>query len=401
VLAPTVRARLGLSLQQLGWCFQVMASVGAVVEVSAGLAIDHVRRRPLLVVGAAAWSAAMLLAAGADGFGWLLAACALAGVAYGPLANTADVVLVETHPDEVERVASRSTALDTVGALLAPVSVAVAGAVGVDGRTLLVGAGLGAVSYAALLARTAFPAPGPRGEGARLWDDAVVGVRAVLGDRRARWNIVALLLVEALDPVEVLEPVWLHDTVGASQTLVAVHVAVGSVAGLLALVLLDRWLDRHDAAPVLLGAVVASLVLHPLWVLVPGVGAKLGLVALRDAAAAPLWPLVHARALTTVPGRAGAVTAVAALLGLAPLHAAAAWLAQQIGLTGSLLGLRFAATSGLLVLLLREPVRPPRRVRAPRRRARRSAGGGAVPSLPRRGSARRRRRARRSGRGRW
>lgn len=354
VLMPTLRARLGLTVGQVGWCFQAMSSVGALVEPTSGVAIDLVRRRPLLVGGATAWAAALLLAAGADSFGWLVAAFALVGLAYGPLANTADVVLVEAHPEAVERIASRSTALDTVGALLAPVAIAVAGAVGVDTRLLLVVAGLGALGYAWLLAGSILPAPATRAEGVRARTEVTAGLRAVLADRSARTWIGALLLVELFDPLEVFEPVWLGDVVGVSQSLVAVHVTTGTVASLLALLAVDRWLEGHDGRGLLVAASIASLVVFPVWLLVPGFVAKLVLVVLRDAATAPLWPIVHARALAAVPGRAGAVTAVTALIGVLPIHAAFGWVAQRVGLTGSMLWLHVAATTGLIALVRRD-----------------------------------------------
>lgn len=361
VLMPSLRARMGLSLQQVGWCFQVLASAGVVVEPLAGAAIDVVRRRPLLLAGAAGWAAALLLAAGAQSFAWLLGAFAIAGAASGPLANTADVVLVEGHPHDVERITSRSTALDTVGALLAPTAVVAAGWAAVDGRVVLAVTGAGVLGYALLLAGVTLPAPPARPDGTASLTLVAGNLRAVVADRQARLWIGALLLIEVLDVPEVFEPVWLRDVLGVPQSLVAAHVAAGLGAGLVALVVLDRWLARHDARPVLLAASLATLVLYPLWLLVPGYAATVALVVLRDAAMAPLWPILHARALAAVPGRAGAVSAVTALIGILPLHAGFGWLAQRAGLTTSMLGLHVVATLGLLVLCRRTTRRRPGR----------------------------------------
>jgi hypothetical protein len=143
--------------------------------------------------------------------------------------------------------------------------------------------------------------------------------------------------------------------VGASQGLVAVHVAIGFLATLSATVLLDRWLASHDARPVLVGAGVASLVLYPAWLLAPGLAAKLVLVVPRNAAVAPLWPILRSRALTSLPGRGGTVTAVVSLLGLLPLHAAVGWLATRVGLTRALLLLAVGALAGLLAVIRRQP----------------------------------------------
>jgi MFS family permease len=355
VLMPTLSGRLGLSVQQVGWCFQALSSVGAVTDPLAGLAIDHLRRRPLLVWGAAGWAAALLLAAGAGGFGWLLAGFALAGAASGPLAHTADVVVLEAHPATVDRVSSRSTWLDTLGALAAPSAVAIASWLGVDGRILLAGTALGVAGYAVLLAGTVVPPPVRGLDGSHAVLQVIDGARDLLGDRHARRWVGALVLFEVLEPVEAFEPMWLASEVGASQGLVAVHVAVGFLATLIVTVLLDRWLARHDARPVLVGAGVASLLLYPAWLLIPGIGAKLALVVPRNAALAPLWPILRSRALTSLPGRGGTVTAVVSLLGLLPLHVAVGWLATRIGLTDSLLLVAVSALAGLLIAIRRLP----------------------------------------------
>jgi MFS transporter, FSR family, fosmidomycin resistance protein len=352
VLMPALRARLGLSVTQVGWLWQVLFSTAAVVEPVAGAAIDVVRRRPLLVWGAVGWSAALLLAAGAPAYGWLLAAFALVGVASGPLAHTADVVLVEGHPDAVERIAGRSTLLDSVGALLAPVGVAAAGWWGADDRLLLVTAGAAIGLYAALLATSVYPPPRPTLEGFSPLSQVRANVREVLRDRLARLWLAALLVQEVLGLSELFEPVWLRDVVGASQPLVAVHVAVGMGATLVALLALDRLLARFGSLPVLVAACVGTALLYPAWLLAPGVALKLILVVPRNAVMAPLWPILRARSLAAIPGAGGTTSALYSLLGLVPLQAAFGWAASRVGLTPTMGTVHLAAT-GVLVFLVR------------------------------------------------
>lgn len=350
VLMPTLRARLGLSVQQVAWCLQALFSVAAIVEPVSGTSVDLVRRRPLLVWGAAGWAAALLLAAGAPTFGWLLAACALIGAASGPLAHTADVVLVEAHPGAVERIAGRSTAIDTVGALLAPASVAVAGVLSVDEQWLLVGAGVAALVYAMLLASTQLPAPSGNAEPGRALRRVLRNVGEVVAHRRARPWLAALLLHELLDLPELFEPIWLRDVVGVSQSLVAVHVTVGMVATFVSLLLMDRWLRRWDGERVLLACSLATLLLYPLWLSAPAYFARLLLVIPRNAVLAPLWPILRSRALASVPGRAGTITALTSLLGLLPLSAAYGWLAGELGLSASMLMVTVGAALAVSVL---------------------------------------------------
>jgi MFS family permease len=352
VLMPVLRVRFGLSVAQVGWLWQALFSAAAVTEPSTSAAVDVMRRRPLLVVGALGWGAALLLVAGAPSFAWLLAAFVLVGVVSGPLATTADVVLVEGHPGAVERIVGRSTLLDTVGALLAPTAVAIAAWAGVDHRVLLVGCGGAIVGYAGLLATAAVPGP-PRPDVttsvlAQLRDN----LRAVLTDRTARLWLAALLVQEVLDLSELFEPVWLRDVVGGSQPLVATHVAVGLVATLLALLVLDRLLARFGSLPVLVAACIGTAVLYPAWLLAPGIALKLVLVVPRNAAMAPLWPVLRSRSLAAVPGAAGTTSALYALLGVVPLQAGFGWVASRVGLTPTMLVVHLAAIA-LLGLLVR------------------------------------------------
>ncbi len=353
VLTPTFRMRLRLSVVQVGWLLQALFSTAALVEPVAGAAIDVFRRRPLLVWGATGWAAALLLAAGATSFGWLLAAFALVGVASGPLAHTADVVLVEAHPSAVERVTSRTTVLDTIGALLAPAAVAVAGWSGVDDRVLLVTAGAAALGYAVLLATSVFPPPPRRHDGLGLVAQVRDNVRAVVSDRMARSWLLALVLQEVLGLSELFEPVWLQDTVGASQPLVAVHVAVGMGATLVGLLVLDRLLVRYRSTAILLVASLATAVLYPAWLLAPGFALKLLLVVPRNLALAPLWPILRSRSLAAIPGAGGATTSLSSLLGLIPLQAAFGWAASRVGLTATMLTVHLAGTAALVVLVRR------------------------------------------------
>lgn len=354
VLMPTFRARLGLSVVQVGWLLQALYSTAALIEPVAGAAVDVVRRRPLLVWGALGWAAALVLAAGATSFAWLLAAFILVGASSGPLAHTADVVLVEAHPDAVERITSRTTVLDTAGALLAPGVIAVGLWSGVDHRALLGVSGAAIVGYALLLATSTFPGPpgrdGELGDGARLRRirDNVV---AVLADPLARRWLVALVLNEVLGLSELFEPVWLRETLEVSQSLVAVHVGVGMAATLAALMVMDRLLERFGSRRLLVIAAVGSAVIYPLWLLAPGYAATLVLVIPRNAVMAPLWPILRSRSLAAVPGAGGAASALYSLLGLLPLQALFGYLAARAGLTPTMLVVQLAALAALLVVV--------------------------------------------------
>lgn len=362
VLLPTLQARLGLSVIQVGWCLQALQSAAAVVEPVAAAAIDVLRRRPLLVWGALGWAVALVMVAGAPNVGWLAAAFLLAGAASGPLAHTTDVLLVEMHPGAEERVGARQTMLDTVGALLAPAAVAFVGWVGGDLRWALLLSGGGILAYAGLLAATPMPGPAQAARAGGPAQRALQRVRAnaadVLGSQEARIWLVALLGEGFMDLPALFVPVWLARDVGASQSMVAVHAAAELAASLVGLALLERWLRRHDAAWSLTAACLAGLLAYPLWLLAPGVAAKVVLVVPVTLAVAPVWPLVRARALAAMPDRAGMVLAIASLGGALPLAAAFGWVGSHVGLAPTMYLVHTGATLAILAA---------HRRRAPRR----------------------------------
>jgi fucose permease len=357
VLMPTLQRRLGLTVAQVGWCLQALYGVAAIVEPFSAAAIDVVRRRPLLVWGALGWAVSLLLVAGAPSYGWLLLAFVVAGAASGPLAHTTDVLLVEMHPRAEERIGARQTMLDTGGALLAPAAVAAAGWIGADPRIALVGSGVGILGYAVLLAGTSMPGPvavatatatealGPLRQSFRQIRE---NIGVVLRDREARLWLLALFGDALIEVPALFEPVWLGGDIGASQSLVAVHVAVEMAASLVGLALLDRWLRRHDARTILVASSVAHLVIYPLWLAVPGIVAKTVVVVPLAITIAPVWPLARARALAALPGRGGAVLAVTSLYGVLPLAAAFGWVSARVGLAPTMFVVTTVATLGIL-----------------------------------------------------
>lgn len=171
--------------------------------------------------------------------------------------------------------------------------------------------------------------------------------------------LAALLGEAVMDVPSMFEPVWLARDVGASQSMVAVHAGVELVVALVGLALPDRLLSRFDARTILTAACVSSLLAYPVWLLVPGVAAKLVLIVPLTLAVTPIWPVVRARALGAVAGRGGMVMAIASLYGALPLAALFGWLAGRLGFTPVMLVAHTAATLVILATV-RRSARPAR-----------------------------------------
>ena len=349
VLAPTFRRVFGLSLVAVALLDQVLFWVALVVEPPASLLIDVRSRRVLLATGAFFAGAALTVMGVAPGYEVLLVGFALYGVGSGPLAHTADVVVVESFPGDAERAFGRATFLDGLGALLAPLIVAAVSVAGLSWRVALVAVGAWGLVYARALAATPFPAPAGRAEErSSLRADLRANVRDVLRSREARRWLLFLLWLEVLEAPDVLAYVWLHEDVGMSQGMVAAYAAGEQVVGLLALLWLDRWLGRRDSRPVLLSVTLALLVLYPLWLFAPGIWGRVAVGVPLAFFWSLLWPIARARSLTAVPGRAGAVTAVLTLFAIVPMSLLFGVAAEVLGLRPAMLAVAVAA----LVLLL-------------------------------------------------
>ncbi|MDO9445853.1 MAG: MFS transporter, partial [Dehalococcoidia bacterium] len=197
VLMPTIRATFGLSYAQVGLLHLVLQYVAGLVEPLSALLIDVWERRWLLAWGAAGISLSTVMVGAAPTFAVLVLAFAVYGLSSGPLAHTADVVLVQAHPTAPGRAFARATALDTTGALLGPALVAAWLWAGLEWRWLLVLLGLAGIGYGALLAGTRFPAAAPEADAtpegredaasrSGLARELFANLRAVARDRAAR-----------------------------------------------------------------------------------------------------------------------------------------------------------------------------------------------------------------------
>lgn len=353
VLMPTLQQQLGLSLAQVSLLRQLLDYVALVVEPVSGLLIDVWPRRWLMALGAVGISLSVILIGIAPTLGLLLLAYALFGAASGPLAHTGDVVIVEAYPTVPDRAFTRSTMIDTVGALLGPLLVAAVFWWDLSWRGLLVAAGLVGILYGLALWRVGFPPPaqaGPRDEGS-LWETIGTNVRVALADGEARRWLLFLFCFHLLETPFLLKSIWLVQEVGMSQAWVGVYVAVEMAVGLLGLVVLDRWRRKSTVGHVLRVITLAVALVFPLWLLLPGVWTRFLLMIPLAFVFAMYWPLAKASSLAAVPGRAGVMQAVSSLFGLLPLPLLFGLLAQAMGLTWAMLTAFCLSWCGIAVLV--------------------------------------------------
>ncbi len=358
VLMPTFRARLGLSYAQVSLLPLALNYTAVVVEPAAGLLIDLWSRRWLMVWGAFFTGLSILLMGLAPTFLILMLAFACYGLGSGPLAHTADVVLVEAHPQAPDRIVTRATVLDTIGALLAPLLVALSIWGGLSWRwPLLVGGTFGLI-YALALVWANFPAPSRTHSEEGAWRAMRANLQAVLRDR-AMWRwLLFLLALDLLEAPLAFETIWLHEQVGMSQALVGLYRALAMAVNMVSLLALDHWLARRPPRTILLLASAGLFLLIPLWLLLPGVWTRFMLALPLNFLFAVFWPIGRAQQLASVPGRAGTVTAINAAFALLPLPLLFGLLAEAMTLTAAMLTVQLSALLLLGLLVWRMPQSP-------------------------------------------
>jgi fucose permease len=353
VLMPTIRARLGLSYLQVSLLGQALNYVAVIVEPIAGLLIDIWRRPWLMAGGAAVIGLATAVMGAAPTFAILLLGFALYGIGSGPLAHTADVVMVEAYPEAPSRIYARSTLIDTLGALLAPLLVTITIWLDLPWRWLMIGLGLSGLIYAVIILRTRFPRPlnGDEEEEEQTIRQAMVkNLKTVLSDRSARLWLLFLFVHELSEAPFQFTTIWLNEQVGMSQALIGIYVVLEMAVGIISLIYLDRWLARSSQRRILQIASLGVIILYPAWLFLPGVWTRFALALPLNFLMAVFWPIGKSQSLASIPGKGGAITAIHSLTSLVPMALFFGLLAEAITLTGAMLAVQVGAMTAVLVL---------------------------------------------------
>jgi sugar phosphate permease len=257
-VAPALRDQFALSLQQLGL---VLASVslGVVLTLFAwGALADRIGERPVLAAGLSLTAGALVAAAFAPGYSWLLVALLLAGMA-GSSATGASGRAVMGWFGRSQRALAlgvRQTGVPLGGALAAVALPLTVAAFDLRAALLLLAAGCAAAAVASWRWMRE-PPPRPPGSVPPV-------APPPLRDRRL-WRLAggSGLVVLAQGGVLGFIVVFLHDVHGWSVAAAAGALAALQVGGATARIAAGRWSDRLDerVAPLRRLAALSSLFL--------------------------------------------------------------------------------------------------------------------------------------------
>ncbi len=167
--------------------------------------------------------------------------------------------------------------------------------------------------------------------------------------------------------LDVLTPflaLYLVAVLRVSPAVAALAIAMRLGAGLAGDLILIRLLARRDSRRVLRASVWATLALFPAFLIVPGLGAKLAVLAVLTIATAPWYPVLQAELYGSLPGRSDLAVSLASASGLfgalGPL--AVGLLAEHFGLSWAMASLCAVPALMLAVLAGRRDRPVPARV---------------------------------------
>jgi FSR family fosmidomycin resistance protein-like MFS transporter len=359
---PLIKHDLVLTYFEVGLLTAIPLLLGSLIELPFGVVSGTGRRRRRFVLAGGLVFVGAVLAAGLAGsFPVLLAALVIFFPASGAFVSLTQSALMDAFPDRRAPHMARWTLAGAIGAVAGPLLVAAVVAAGGSWRLAFVLVAVaGAVSWLGIattgpVAQSAGEADSEDDEGGS-WPGLRSAARITIRAGAVRW----LLLIEAsdllLDVFTGFLALYLVAAVHASPFLAALGVAVRLGAGLAGYALLNPVLERFSPLRVLRASVLASGVLFPAFLFLPGIALKLVSLAALSIATAPWYPVLMAELYASLQGRSGlavSLSSAAALVGAAgPL--VVGLLAQEVGLTWAMVVL-----CAVPVLMLAAPGNPP------------------------------------------
>jgi FSR family fosmidomycin resistance protein-like MFS transporter len=320
---PLIRHDLGLSYGQVGLLASVPLLIGGFLELPLGVLAGQGRRRRLAVLGGGVLFVLTLLGtASAGSFAVLMASFVAFYPASGAFVSLTQAQIMDAWPDRQAQVMARWDLAGAIGAVAGPLLLTAVLASGGGWRAgYLVLAGLTALVWLGAYLRgpaVAVPSTPSSADAARRpWTERAREIgRALRDGGTLRW----LLLIEVGDLlVDVFTgflALYLVDVAHMAPAAAALAIAIrlgAALAGDAALIVI---LERVSDLTVLRASAAAAALLYPAFLLVPGVAAKLVILAALSAATAPgplaVWLAAQAFGLSWA--LAGLVVVPAAVL---------------------------------------------------------------------------------------
>ncbi|MEM9775839.1 MAG: MFS transporter, partial [Chloroflexota bacterium] len=289
---PLIRDAFELTYVEISLVTTIPLIVAIIVEPIVGLMFDQRKRRLLMVIGAAAFGAGLILQGLSPAFWLFVVGAAIQAPASGVFVNLAQASMMDDVPERRENSMALWTFSGSLAVVIGPLTLTAALLLGSNWRVVFVGTGIASVLIALWIARL------PNSKALRSADaeddepilsfrDNVHIALQLLKDRLVwRW----LLLLEVgdlmLDVLFGLLALYFVDVIGVTQAQAGFAIAVWTGVGLLGDFLLIPLLEKVKGLVYLRYSALMILILYPSFLLIETYWLKLillGIIGLFNA----------------------------------------------------------------------------------------------------------------------
>jgi len=313
---PLIRDDLGLSYTQIGILLGAPGILSGIVEPFIGVLGDIWRRRVLVLGGGMFFAVALFLTGASQSFATLLLSFMLIYPSSGAFVSLSQATLMDIEPTRHQRNMARWNLAGSVGVVCGSLALGAAASLNLDWRVLFFAlAGLTLIPLGAA-SRVAFGAGHHPEHNPGLWGGFKEALAALRRREVLRW--LTLLTFSDLTGDVLLGYLALYfvDVVRTTPAQASVAVVVWTVVSLLMDFLTIPLLERIRGVYLLRVGAWMEILLLPVFLVIPGVGAKLALLALLGVFNTGWYPVLQARLYSEMPGQSGRVMTVGNLFGL-------------------------------------------------------------------------------------
>ncbi len=285
--------------------------VGWILEPPIFLLADRYSKKCFVCGGLFAMGALELIMGLSGTFIVVAGGLLLMYTASGVGVSLSQATLMDTYPNDRERLMTRWVFMGATGDLAVPALFWLLALFALGWREAFVISGLFIVLYALLLSRQRFEAPPALEE-----DEVALGIWAALKvafrDRKLLIWLFGSWLCSLMDELLVaFGALHMRESLGAdseTRSVILMCLMLGSVVGLVAL---DRLLARFDPLELLIAACLGTAVSYVAW-LTAGSAIASGIWMFATGLfSSALYPLAKAQAYRALPGRSGMLNAMA------------------------------------------------------------------------------------------
>jgi FSR family fosmidomycin resistance protein-like MFS transporter len=358
---PALRTDLGLTYAQVGLLLGLPHVINSFIEPALMLLGDTHWRKHIVTGGGLAIVLSLVLIATAHSFPLILAAMIIGFPASGAFVTLSQATLMDLNPGREAHMMARWTASGSVANLVGPLFLAAGFALGFGWRWAFFAlAGLCLVLVLiqwpnkfpthphseALQGSAQHSTQQLRGILSGLWE-------ALRNRSLLRWMALLQFSDLLLDVLTGYLPLYFTDVSGFSIAQASLLLSVLMGAGLISNLALIPLLERMPGRTVVRWSSAATLLIYPLFLLLPWVWAKIGLAVLLKLVTLGWYEVLQGEAYASVPGRSGTVMAIGSLSGILGglIIGLVGWVAEQAGLPAAM----WLLLAGPLILLLFVP----------------------------------------------